>query len=334
MSSLIHYQQKIYAGYGEISFPVSTFFETKFGGRFERTEINSNYSNVTTQVEIPNYNTFVPSIYLLKKINEKNTLKVSYTKRIQRPDYESLNPFINTIDPKNISTGNPYLKPEMAHRFELSYSKDLGKLGSFMITSFYRINYDDIQQFITYYPSLSVGDSTYTNVALTTRENIGEEKNIGLDLFEDLRFSTKFNLRSNISLFYRNTIDSNLNTNSLNYRFNINATYQFSSTLTAEFFGNINSPRNEAQGRYPSFSTYNIGMRKQLWKKKGSIAITSNSLFSKYLNMNTSVTGANFFYSSERKILFRSIGVNFVWKFGKIDFKKNLIENDMNSMAQ
>jgi hypothetical protein len=135
-------------------------------------------------------------------------------------------------------------------------------------------------------------------------------------------------------LFYRNTIDSNLNTNSLNYRFNINATYQFSSTLTAEFFGNINSPRNEAQGRYPSFSTYNIGMRKQLWKKKGSIAITSNSLFSKYLNMNTSVTGANFFYSSERKILFRSIGVNFVWKFGKIDFKKNPIENDMNSMAQ
>ena len=334
LSSLIHYQQKIYAGYGEISFPVSTFFETKFGGRFERTEINSNYSNVTTQVEIPNYNTFVPSVYLLKKINEKNTFKVSYTKRIQRPDYEGLNPFINTIDPKNISTGNPYLKPEMAHRFELSYSKDLGKLGSFMITSFYRINYDDIQQFITYYPSLSVGDSTYTNVALTTRENIGEEKNIGLDLFEDLRFSTKFNLRSNISLFYRNTIDSNLNTNSLNYRFNINATYQFSSTLTAEFFGNINSPRNEAQGRYPSFSTYNIGMRKQLWKKKGSIAITSNSLFSKYLNMNTSVTGANFFYSSERKILFRSIGVNFVWKFGKIDFKKNPIENDMNSMAQ
>lgn len=332
LSTNIHYQQKVYAGYGEFSFPVSNLFETKIGGRFEHTEINSNYSNIGGNVKIPGYNTIVPSVYLLKKLNEKTNLKCSYSKRIQRPDYEALNPFVFTVDPKNLTTGNPYLKPEMAHRFEFSYNRDLGKIGSLMITSFYRINYDDIQPFVTYYPTYTIGDSVYSNVALTNKVNIGQEKNMGLDLFEDLRFSSKLNFRSNISLFYRNTTDSLINTNSFNYKFNVNASYQFSSTLTAEFFGNINSPRNEAQGKYPSFSTYNVGLRKQIWNKKGSIAITSNSLFSKYLNMNTHVSGDGFVVDSQRKIIFRSIGINFVWKFGKIDFKKSGIENDANTM--
>ena len=332
LTSSIDYKQKVYAGYGEISFPVSHFFETKIGGRFERTEINSIYTG--RAVHVPSYNTIVPSIYFSKKIKEKTILKINYTKRIQRPDYEALNPYVFTIDPKNFTTGNPYLKPEMAHRFEFSYNRDLGKIGSFMITSFYRINYDDIQPYVTFYPAYKIGDSIYSNVAVTGKVNIGEERNIGVDLFEDLRFSSKLNFRSNISLFYRNTLDSNEEANSFNYRFNINASYQFSNTLAAEVFGNINSPRNEAQGRYPSFSTYNIGLRKQIWKKKGSIAITSNSLFSKYLNMNTMVSGDGFNLNSQRKIIFRSIGINFVWKFGKMDFKKNVMEGDINTMMQ
>jgi outer membrane receptor protein involved in Fe transport len=330
LSTSIHYKQKVFAGYGEISFPVARLFETKMGGRFERTEINSVYTGEV--VKIPSYNTIVPSVYFSKKIKEKITVKLSYTKRLQRPDYEALNPYIFTIDPKNFTTGNPYLKPEMAHRFEFSYNRDLGKTGSLMITSFYRINYDDIQPFVTYYPSYIIGDSAYSNVALTGKVNIGEERNIGLDLFEDLRFSSKMNFRSNVSLFYRNTLDSAINTNSLNYRFNVNASYQFSNTLTGEVFCNINSPRNEAQGRYPSFSTYNIGLRKQIWNKKGSIALTSNSLFGKYLNMNTSVSGNGFNVESQRKIIFRSIGINFVWKFGKMDFKKTNMENESGAM--
>ena len=52
-----------------------------------------------------------------------------------------------------------------------------------MVTLFYRENKDDIQPFIVYYPSIKVGDTVYTNVAVTTRENIGIEKNIGTNIF-------------------------------------------------------------------------------------------------------------------------------------------------------
>src|SRR6185295_4712261 len=101
----------------------------------------------------------VPSVFLSKPLGEKQTLKLSYSKRIERPDYGDLNPFVNTSDPHNISMGNPYLKPEVGHRFEFSYTRNLEKSGSFTAMLFYRINNDDIQPFVVYYPTFTVGDS-------------------------------------------------------------------------------------------------------------------------------------------------------------------------------
>ncbi len=329
----LNYKQKVYAGYAEISFPVSKWFEAKIGGRYERTEINSYYSNAQTQVKVPGYNTFVPSVFLSKKINEKATVKLSYSKRINRPDYEELNPFVNTTDPKNLSTGNPGLKPEIGQRFETGYSSDLGKTGSLMINLFYRINDHDIQPFIVYYPQYKVGDSLYENVAVSMRQNIGRENNAGMNVFCDLHLGPKLNIRSNVFLFHRHTInaiDKGYNSNSFNYRFNINANYQFTNSLLAEFFANFNSARHEAQGTYPSFTSYTIAIRKQFWQKKGSIALTASNLFSEYLTQKTTLSGPNFRVNSERKIAFRSIGLNFSWRFGKLEFKKNREESDTN----
>jgi ferric enterobactin receptor len=325
LSADLNYKQKVYAAYTELSFPVGELFNAKIGGRYERTEINAGYSNAQQQVNIPGYNTFVPSIFFSKKLDDKQTIKLSYSKRIQRPDYDDLNPFVNTTDPKNLSTGNPYLKPEIGHRFEFGYSKDMGKLGSLMLNLFYRINEDDIQAYIVYYPAYKVGDSLYTNVAVSTRQNIGRENNMGLNLFGDLHFTPKLNVRGNIFMFYRHTInaiDAGYNNNSFNYRFNINASYQFTNTLLAEFFGNFNAARHEAQGRYPSFTSYSGAIRKQFWNKKGSIALTASNFLNEYVKQKTVLFGPGFTVNGERKIPFRSIGINFSWKFGKLEFKK------------
>jgi outer membrane receptor protein involved in Fe transport len=327
------YNQKVYALYSEISFPVSTWFQAKLGGRYERTEINSHYSNAQQQVKVPGYNTFVPSVFFSKKISDDQTIKLSYSKRIERPDYGDLNPFVNTNDPKNLSAGNPYLQPEIGNRYELGYSREAGKLGSFMINLFYRVNDHDIQPYIVYYPSYKAGDSIYTNVAVSTRQNIGMEKNLGMNLFADLHVSSKLSVRSNVFLFRRhtiNTIDKGYNSNSFNYRFNINGTYQFTTALAAEFFGNFNAARHEAQGTYPSFTTYSLAVRKQFWKKKGSLALTANNFLSEYVTQKTMLFGPGFSVNTTRKIPFRSVGINFTWKFGKLEFKKSKSETDSN----
>jgi len=326
LSNSLDYHEKVYALYGELSFPVFKLFNAKVGERYERTEINSYYSDAQQQAKVPGYNTFVPSIFFSKKLSENSLLKLGYSKRIERPDYRDLNPFINTSDPKNLSTGNSNLKPEIGKRYELGYSLDINKVGSFMVNLFYRINEQDIQPFIVYYPAFQVGDTTYTDVALSTRQNIGRENNIGLNAFASVKLFSKLDLRTNLFFFERHTInaiDKGYNYNSFNYRFNVNADYQFSKTLLAEFFGNFRSARHEAQGTYPSFTTYSLAIRKQFWNKKGSIALTASNPFHKNLDQTTKLFGPNFTIDSYRTIPFRSIGINFTWKFGKLEFKKD-----------
>ncbi len=330
LSNDLIYHQRVYAAYAELNFPIGRLVEARLGGRYERTQVNSFYANSQQKVE-EGYNTFIPSIFLMKKIGDKQTFKLNFTIRINRPDYADLNPYINASDPKNVFTGNPNLKPEIWDRFEAVYNNDLGRLGSFMATLFYRVSNDDIQPFIIYYPTIQVGDTTYTNVAVTTRENIGIEKNLGTNLYFDFHVNEKFNVRSNFIFFYRYTInhvDTGYNSSGTIYRFNINASYQLTSNFVTEFFGNFNSPHQEAQGKYPSFTSYSLAFRKQFWNKKGSLALTANNFFSKYVNLRTELYGPGFVTNSVRSIPFRSVGINFTWKFGKLEFKKQKSEDN------
>lgn len=133
--------------------------------------------------------------------------------------------------------------------------------------------------------------------------------------------------------FYRHTInaiDPGYNSNSFNYRLNMNVSYRFNADFAGEFFGNFNSASNEVQGRYPSFINYSVALRKQIWKKKGSIALTAVNPFNEYVNRKTSVFGPDFTVSNLQRIPYRSIGINFTWKFGNLQFKKQKGDESIN----
>jgi len=339
LSISLDYHQKVYAGYSEISFSAGKLFDVKGGGRFEETITRSYYSNADSQVQVPSYGTFVPSLLLSRKLNDKETIKLGYSKRIERPDYEELNPFINTSDPNNISMGNPHLKPEISHRIELSYSRNLSNGSSIMATLFHRINKNDIQPFVVYYPSLIIGDSTYYNVYVTSRQNIGTERNTGMNLFGDFHTSDRISVRSNLFFFYRNTrneVDTGYDSQSFNYRFNVNLTYQLSTTWLGEFFGNFNSPRHEAQGKYPSFISYTLAIRKKFWNRKASFALTATNFLTEYVKQKTELTGPGFVAETIRNVPFRSFGINFTWKFGRLEFKKDNeeVNNNLNAPGE
>ena len=80
ISNELSYHQKVYALYAEISLPVGKWFNAKIGSRYERTQINSFYSDAQQQAKNPGYNTLVPSIYFSRKITDNQTIKISYSK--------------------------------------------------------------------------------------------------------------------------------------------------------------------------------------------------------------------------------------------------------------
>jgi len=67
--------------------------------------------------------------------------------------------------------------------------------------------------------------------------------------------------------------------------------------------------------------------------KKGSLALSVINPFSKYVTQETNLFGPGFDVVSVRKIPFRSIGLNFTWKFGRLTFKKEEDNNDTNLSA-
>ena len=331
-SSSLDYKSNVYAGYLSGSFKLCKWLDVKAGARYEYTQINAYYSTAGN-VNIQPYGTLVPSAIFSHKFKNDQTLKLSYTRRIQRPNYNALNPFVNASNPYNITSGNIDLQPEIGDKIELGYNKVFSKGGTMSLTLFYRDNTHDIQPYTVYYPTYKIGDSTYDNVSLTTPANIGHETNIGMNIFGSVPIKKKLNLRSNISLYQR-YINTGFSTggdiSGFNYRINVNATYSFSKTLTAEAFGNFNSPRINAQGTYPAFFTYNFAIRQQLFNGNGSIAITATNPFNYYISQTTNLSGENFTLINTRDLPYQSFGFNFTYKFGKLEFKNEKETEDPN----
>ena len=78
----------------------------------------------------------------------------------------------------------------------------------------------------------------------------------------------------------------------------------------------------------PSFTTYNFAIRKQLFHKNGSVALTATNFFNKYVEQKTNLTGDNFTMVNLRELPYRSFGINFTLKFGKLEFRGGKEEDD------
>jgi len=321
-----NYKRNVYAAYLSTSFTLfNDFLEGKAGLRYERTSTTADFAGTG----IPGYNTFAPSFTLQHKLDDTQSIKFAYSFRIERPDYGDLNPFFNISDPHNISTGNPLLKPEIGHNYELGYSKTFKSGANIYFAGFYRHNTEDIQSLTTYYPVLSVNGTDYNNVSLTQRFNIGSQTGVGANIYGSVPLTKKLNLRSNIQIGERTNSTPGLATVSgFAYRINSNISYQFPHNLTAEVFGNYNSSQKNIQSTRPSFYFYNLAVRKQLMNKNASIGLTAANPFSQYVNQKLTTFGSNFNQTTLRQIPFRSFGITLSYKFGKLEFKKDAKEDN------
>lgn len=88
-----------------------------------------------------------PSLYLSKKLNESEEVQLNYSRRIRRPNFWQLNPFIDINDPLNIQQGNPELKPEFTNSLEFNYSKTFENKSNFLGVIYYRNTIGNITRY-------------------------------------------------------------------------------------------------------------------------------------------------------------------------------------------
>lgn len=317
------FKRNVYAAYASLSFPLYKIFDIKAGLRYEYTSNNATYSNAA-KTAIPDYKNAAPSFIISHSFKNNKILKFGYSYRLERPDFRDLNPFMNLSDPHNITTGNPNLQPEIGHIYELTFTKTYKKGANINMVLYVQRNSPDIKPFITYYPSYKIGDSVFTDVTVTTRATIAAEVRSGLNLSVTIPVSKQWSLRSNILLFNRhlnNINDTPAIINGFGIRANLNATCQFSKSIAAEAFGNYMSGM-KWQGKRPAAFSYTMAIRKQFKNTKGSIGFVAVNPFNRYINQKTVQQAKGFVTNSFQQLPYRSFGISFAYKFGKLKFSK------------
>lgn len=114
------YREQIGAGYANATFQLNKKTSLTTGLRAEHT--NSIGESVSLKKIVDRkYLNFFPSVFVSHDINEKNNLSLSYGRRIDRPSYQDLNPFLSFLDPYAFQKGNPFLRPQYTDNLEVSY---------------------------------------------------------------------------------------------------------------------------------------------------------------------------------------------------------------------
>ncbi len=333
-SNLFDYSQDVAAGYSTLGFTLAKKYGVKVGGRLEYTKIEGTSSSGNVMPFSNNYTNFVPSFTVSRTFKNFQTVKISYNKRIQRPSLFFLNPFRNSSDPINQSQGNPYLSPEVSNNIELGYSTFV-KTTVVNASLYYRHTENIIESFITQGTDLTTGRT----VNIQTFNNVGTNNSFGMNLFGSINPIQKLTLRGNLNLnTYNITRQPNLSSALIDdnvqvlYNAFISGSMNFKGGFVAETFLIVNSPRRTSQGSNAAFNMWNIGFKKEILKKRGSIGLNIIDPLNERKNFKSEISGQNFTQSSNFSIPFRSVGVNFSWQFGKMKFnqqpRKRRLNND------
>ncbi len=332
------YNQDVYSAYATFAFTLAKKFGIRAGARYEGTEIKGDARSEGAGASPfdSNYFNLVPSFVVSRTFKNFSTVKFSYNQRLQRPSLFFLNPFLNSADIFNQSQGNPSLKPELSHNIEFNYSMFV-KSSVLNTSVYYRRTNDIIESFVL---PISINDPATGNIATgskTTFRNVGSNNSFGFNFFGQINPIKPLTLRGNFNVF---TYDINANsgftvsnTNTqLIYNGFLMASYVFQKGLTFETFLITNSPRRTSQGRNPSFNMWNLGLKKEIMKKKGSIGLTIIDPFNENKNFRQNISGADFIQTSNFSVPFRSFGTSFSYRFGKLSMqapkKKRGVSND------
>ncbi len=119
-TNMFTYDENIFAAYANVSKKFEKF-SLQAGLRSEYTQ-SEGYSETLDERRKTDYINFFPSVSLSHTIKEKHNMSYSYSRRIRRPSYQDLNPFLYYLDQYTFSKGNPFLQPQFTHSLGVNYS--------------------------------------------------------------------------------------------------------------------------------------------------------------------------------------------------------------------
>lgn len=184
------YTEYIYAAYANFNAKLNETWNVQAGLRAERTVAEG--ESVTLNQRTPrDYTNLFPSIFIQQKVSDNYQISYNYSRRIDRPRYDNLNPFIFYLDPYTWATGNPYLKPQYTNSFEL---KQTLKNNYNLI-----LGYAITEDFMAEIPEQNNDDKT----TIFSQRNGDDFKNLSATLVAPIQITPKWGMNNNIVFAYQ-----------------------------------------------------------------------------------------------------------------------------------
>lgn len=327
----------VYAGYVSFTSAIKDF-GYEVGLRAE----SSNYTGelLTTKQEFSNSYpiSLFPSIFLSQKLKHKQELQLSYTRRINRPNFFQLIPYTDYTDSLNITRGNPNLVPEFTNSLEFSYLKTYGGNNTLLASLYYKRTDNLITRYLDTFTNAISGKNDLVNTYI----NANYSQTVGAEFTAVNKITNWWDLTANINIYnsFVNTDNvtesqdalwswfGKLNTNfklPARFKLQITGTYQSKTNLPVNTGGGGFGPpgggaaQSASQGYIKPFWAVDAAVSRSFFKNDaGTISVSISDIFrTRYSRQYSS---SDFFWQEYDRLRDpQLVRVNFTYRFGKLD---------------
>ncbi|GJM32054.1 MAG: TonB-dependent receptor [Saprospiraceae bacterium] len=218
------------------------------------------------------YTDFFPSGGVSYQVNQKNMLRLNYSRRIDRPRYQDLNPFENKLDELTYQRGNPFLRPQYTHNVELTHT--------FNYTLNTSLSYSYTKDYFT-----QITDTTETSRSFISHQNLSNQEVISLAVSYPFAVTKWWNIYTNATGYYTHnkadfgegkTVDISVNA----FSFYSQHTFSLPYNLSFQLSGFYNSP-NIWGGTFENESMWGIdaGLQAKILDGKGTLKLSLSDIF-------------------------------------------------------
>jgi hypothetical protein len=264
------YQENVLAAYSSLKGDFSKKLSYQAGLRMEYSDVTGT-SKTLNQVNRQEYVNLFPSVFLQHKISDSYQVVYNVNRRITRPNYRLLNPFVYYIDPLTTEKGNPSLRPQYSTNLEMDHVIK----GTYQFTLGYSVTEDAFMQIFE--------QNEEARSSTTFTANFDKTKNFNFQGVVPVEFTKWWNssnlVQANYNKFKSLLGKDVLDVSQVSYLLRTQHNFNLPKGFKLELVGIYLSPQIWGQGEIGGFGWVDAGMTKSLMKDKLSLSINGGDLF-------------------------------------------------------
>lgn len=281
------------------------------GLRLEYTRYEGTTLSLNGKVYTNEFLNLFPSAYVSYKLAKDQGIYLSYSRRINRPHFMQLMPYLDLSNPQDTSMGNPGLQPEFIQNTELNYNKQFKKGNSLIVSVYYQYTQNMIERYRRFY-----ADGT----SFSQPQNLNSGTTYGMELIGKLQILPVWDLTPSFN-FFRNrilgtNIDPALNNSGYSWFTKMNTNIKLPYGFSFQINGNYEAPKVAGQGKLQEAYWLDAAVKKNLFNNKATLTVNVSDIFNtrKY---TTDYTYPTYIQTTYRDRETRIGNISFNYRFGK-----------------